>query len=492
MSPTTASPKINLYNLGSLGVNRVLSPVHKTDGEYLQAQNAQSDKHNQGRDAIKKRWGMTIYNASAFGASVIAIHNLPYGGFADPTTGTTGSTGSTASWAGWTEPFATWQRDGPGYWDGTPYVWSTYGTWIEPPWISTAYGSLKPNANMTTTGKYYSAVLGDYDLTLTQGDIVEYDVMTPAYALKSAPPAAPGINPASGNGWRICAQDGDPDFVAITWLGYSLASGYEQWAYTYQVSADAWNQVGDKIEYGTGSTYPMQYRAQDYFNVFSGKIYRVHEQKKQSNSTGKHVYTIESAPATSTGSWTVEYTWDGDVTYESNLTLHSDGAYIYAFGRIGGSTGGGAPYTYVNKRSDGGGSWADVPAVPNSTYAYILNIDKERTTGGVLFAYGDGFNPGGGTVYPLMVSTDQSSSWTTVSQTDAGWPTGIASSVYSIWRAGDQYFIYCSPDGFNNVVLQSSASTAPTFNWTTVSDLGEAVAAGASGQIMSLTPRTKF
>lgn len=492
MTPTTGSPKVNLYNLGSLGVNRVLSPVHKTDGEFTQAQNVETGKHAQGRDAIKKRRGMLLYNALGFGTTVIAIHNLPYGGFAD-STGSTGSTGSTTSWSGWVEPFATWQRNGPGYWDGTPYTWSVQGTWIEPPWNSHGYSSAFPNANMATTGLYHSAVYGDYDLSLTQGDIVEYDVMTPAYAYKSSPPAAPGANPDSGNGWRVCTQDGDSDFVTITFLDYALATGYRQWMYTYQVSANAWTQVGDMAQYGTGSTYPVMTGPQDASVVFNGRIYILRAQKKQLSAIQKYIYTIESASATSTGSWTVEYTWDGDTTYQSTLALHTDGLALFVFGRLGGSAGGGAPYTYVNKRSYDGSTWTDSPSSPNAIYASVINIDKERTTGGAIFAYGDAFNPGGGTVYPLMVSVDQSSSWTTVSQTDAGWPTGLASAAYSIWRAGDQYFMYCKPDGVNNVVVKSSASTAPAFNWSTVSDLGEAIAFGAaSGQIMSLTARTRF
>lgn len=487
MSPTTASPKINLYNLGALGVNRVLSPVHKTDGEYLQAQNAQSGKHSQGRDAIKKRWGMAIYNAIGFGASVLAIHNLPYGGFPDPSTGSTGSTGSTASWAGWVEPFATWQRNGPGFWDGNPYTWSVYGTWVQEPNLATPYQT----ANPSTGGLYYTTVDG-FD-AFTQGDVVEYDAMTPAYALKANAPTAPGANPDSGNGWRACQQVGDVDFVGQSFLDYALATGYRQWMYAYQVSSNSWVQVGSMAQYGTGSTYPMMRLPVDTMAVLGGRVFIVREQLKQSNQTLKYAYTIESAPATSTGSWTVEHTWDGDTTYASTLALHSDGTYLYVFGRLGGSAGGGAPYTYVNKRSDGGGSWADVSA-PGSTYANVIDIDRSRTSA-ALFAYGDGFNPGGGTVYPLLTSNDGASSWTTVSQTDAGWPTGIASPSFAIWRAGDQYFIKFSPDGFNNYVYKSSASTYPTFNWTTVSDLGDAMVYGtppAAGQKMSLTPRTIF
>lgn len=485
MTPTTGSPKINLYNLGSLGVNRVLSPVHKTDGEYLQAQNAQSDKHNQGRDAIKKRWGMTLYNALGFGSSVLAIHNLPYGGFAD-STGSTGSTGSTASWPGWVEPFALWSKNGPIYWDGAAF--QSYGTWTEGPW-QTGYSANRVNANATTTGKYYSPMTGYDDPAFTQGDIAEFDVMTPSYAKVASPPAAPGANPDSGNGWRVCDQQGDPDFVALSFLDYALATGYRQWLYLYQVSANAWVQVGDMAQYGTGSTYPMMYGPQDATVVFGGRVYIIRAQTKQANQTQKYIYTIESASATSPGSWTVEYTWDGGTTYQSTLQLFSDGYAMFVFGRLGGSAGGGAPYTYVNKRSYNGSTWTDSPSSPSSIYTTVINIDKERTTGGAIFAYGDAFNPGGGTVYPVMVSVDQSSTWTTVSLTDAGWPVGLASPYYAIWRAGDQYFLNSSPDGMSYIVVKSSASTLPTLNWTTISGMAPSP---YGGSVMSLTPRTRF
>jgi hypothetical protein len=49
----------------------------------MQAQNALSGVVS-GRDAIKKRWGMTGYNASSFSGPVLSIHTLPFPGFPDP------------------------------------------------------------------------------------------------------------------------------------------------------------------------------------------------------------------------------------------------------------------------------------------------------------------------------------------------------------------------------------------------------------------------
>jgi hypothetical protein len=78
-----AHPKLNIYNLGSKGVNRVLSPIHKEDGELMQAQNAVSGVV-QGQHAIKKRWGMVAYNGDAMNGPIQTIYNLPVASFADP------------------------------------------------------------------------------------------------------------------------------------------------------------------------------------------------------------------------------------------------------------------------------------------------------------------------------------------------------------------------------------------------------------------------
>lgn len=106
-----ANPKINIYNLGSLGVNRVLSPIHKQDGELMQAQNALSGVVS-GRDAIKKRWGMTGYNASSFSGPVLSIHTLPFPGFPDPVPPTPGAY---VVWAGYSPWLAQYAYVGPTY-----------------------------------------------------------------------------------------------------------------------------------------------------------------------------------------------------------------------------------------------------------------------------------------------------------------------------------------------------------------------------------------
>ncbi len=68
--------KIDLYNLGSKGVNVTKSPIHMEDGELLSAQNAIPDPRGQ-FGAITKRDGLTPINSSATGASILAAVLVP-------------------------------------------------------------------------------------------------------------------------------------------------------------------------------------------------------------------------------------------------------------------------------------------------------------------------------------------------------------------------------------------------------------------------------
>lgn len=69
--------KLNLYNLGDLGVHLVETPVHSPDGSFTTAQNA-AVSQNEGQHGIRKRLGMAKLNADALGGSVLAIANLPF------------------------------------------------------------------------------------------------------------------------------------------------------------------------------------------------------------------------------------------------------------------------------------------------------------------------------------------------------------------------------------------------------------------------------
>lgn len=66
--------KINLYNLGVVGVDIVSSPVHSPDGSYISAQNATSSPEDT-EESLRKRPGMTRLSVQ-FPATIVTIHNI--------------------------------------------------------------------------------------------------------------------------------------------------------------------------------------------------------------------------------------------------------------------------------------------------------------------------------------------------------------------------------------------------------------------------------
>ena len=69
--------KINVYNLGSLGVDIVKSPLHAPDGSWLQAKNAEFPD-DEGEGGIKQRGALTRINSVALAGVVQALTNLPF------------------------------------------------------------------------------------------------------------------------------------------------------------------------------------------------------------------------------------------------------------------------------------------------------------------------------------------------------------------------------------------------------------------------------
>lgn len=70
--------KLNLYNLGDLGVDLADSPVHAGDGSYTTAQNA-SVGLNQGQHGLRKRPGLTLFTSGgAMSGSVLAWIAVPF------------------------------------------------------------------------------------------------------------------------------------------------------------------------------------------------------------------------------------------------------------------------------------------------------------------------------------------------------------------------------------------------------------------------------
>lgn len=68
--------KLNVYNLGSLGVNVDKNPVQLEDGELTKAQNAIHDPTGS-MGGVRKRPGLTKINSGALSGSVFGICNVP-------------------------------------------------------------------------------------------------------------------------------------------------------------------------------------------------------------------------------------------------------------------------------------------------------------------------------------------------------------------------------------------------------------------------------
>lgn len=69
--------KLNLYNLGDIGVDVVASPIHSADGSLVSAQNAQIEEV-QGEHTIGKRAGLALLTSTPMSGAVLAIGNIPF------------------------------------------------------------------------------------------------------------------------------------------------------------------------------------------------------------------------------------------------------------------------------------------------------------------------------------------------------------------------------------------------------------------------------
>lgn len=68
--------KINIFNLGSLGVDLVKSPLHIPDGAWTQLQNGEFNPIGE-QGAVKKRGSLTKINSVALGGAVQCLLNVP-------------------------------------------------------------------------------------------------------------------------------------------------------------------------------------------------------------------------------------------------------------------------------------------------------------------------------------------------------------------------------------------------------------------------------
>lgn len=76
--PDTNS-KINVYNLGEMGVNLTKSPIHIEDGELVAGQNAEFYL-DEGVGALRKRSGLRPLNPSTLGGTISGIVGVPLPG----------------------------------------------------------------------------------------------------------------------------------------------------------------------------------------------------------------------------------------------------------------------------------------------------------------------------------------------------------------------------------------------------------------------------
>lgn len=65
-----------VYNIGSMGIDIVNSPIHVEDTSLLSCQNAQVSPDDR-ELAIKKRDGMAKINAVAAAGTILTVFNVP-------------------------------------------------------------------------------------------------------------------------------------------------------------------------------------------------------------------------------------------------------------------------------------------------------------------------------------------------------------------------------------------------------------------------------
>lgn len=84
--------KVNVYSLGTEGVNRVKSPVHVPDGALLSAQNAEVSQ-DRGQRGLRKRAGMSRLTIEAGAGSILSMAAIPLPDPGDDELGGPGLTG---------------------------------------------------------------------------------------------------------------------------------------------------------------------------------------------------------------------------------------------------------------------------------------------------------------------------------------------------------------------------------------------------------------
>lgn len=68
--------KLDVYNLGMVGVDLVNGPIHQADGSLLACQNAVMEPSD-AEMALSKRGGMTKVNSTTASGTIMSIVNIP-------------------------------------------------------------------------------------------------------------------------------------------------------------------------------------------------------------------------------------------------------------------------------------------------------------------------------------------------------------------------------------------------------------------------------
>ena len=181
------SAKLNLYNLGSAGVNVDKSPIHKEDGELLRAQNCIIDPLGV-EGGIRKRPGLLKVNSVAAAGAIQGITPVP---IAKPTTrrllAGQWTSDTVTAWNTSTDGFATSPTTGgPDTFDATnalprspQKVWTNFAS------VSTRYGPFTGTPALTYRNRFYYAG-NDYTVGTSAPTIHMWDGTTD-YLLANIP-----------------------------------------------------------------------------------------------------------------------------------------------------------------------------------------------------------------------------------------------------------------------------------------------------------------
>lgn len=218
-----AEGKLNIYNLGDVGVRLNDSPIHVPDGSLTEAQNTQISQQS-GEHAIRKRPGLTKLTDTAAAGRILAMANLP---FADPLEDAYGGLGSTMEY-GIDSVSGTSRRSS----DGTTWAYAS----------SIAAADLpQPAANGRTHqgGYIYGGVLY---YPHTDGSLRQYDGVHSG--VHSTPPSTLGGLPYSAI--HSIVGSGSTLYALVAYTSDSIRFKYA--VYSCTLTGGTWTQQAESFD----------------------------------------------------------------------------------------------------------------------------------------------------------------------------------------------------------------------------------------------------